>query len=51
MKEAGKREQTQVRLDPRTHRRAKIEAAKRGTSVKALISAAVNWYLEQPKPS
>lgn len=41
----AKREQSMVRLDPKMHRRAKIEAAKRGVSMKALLIAALESYL------
>lgn len=51
MKQGSKREQTQVRLDARTKRLAKIEAAKRGVSMKALLCTALTWYLDQPRPS
>lgn len=43
--QAGKRDQTQVRLDPKMHKRAKIEAAKRGVSMKTLLIAALESYL------
>ena len=44
-KVGGKREQTQVRLAPKTHRKAKVEAAKRGISMKQLLVDAVEQYL------
>ena len=46
MKLAGKRDQSQVRLDPKTHKRAKVEAAKRGISMKQLLVSAVEQYLD-----
>ncbi len=41
------RETSQVRVDPKTHRRAKIEAARRELSVKELVRLALEAYLSK----